>query len=118
MYLENARGLAREGALQVRASVGPSGATRNLDVQRPAQTRASNFPRASSPTEDTNDGETARATAATKIHPALATPLTHLGTWEERVEARATRGGSSRKSVEDQIEELKKAFEAVRRLDG
>jgi hypothetical protein len=30
--------------------------------------------------------------------------------WEDSVEARATRGGSSRKSVEDQIEELKKAF--------
>jgi argininosuccinate lyase len=49
---------------------------------------------------------------ATKIHPALATALTQLGTWEDSVEARATRGGSSRKSVEDQIEELKKAFVA------
>ena len=50
------------------------------------------------------------AAAAKKIHPALATALTQLGTWEDSVEARATRGGSSRKSVEDQIEELKKAF--------
>ena len=50
------------------------------------------------------------AAAATKIHPALATALTQLGSWEDSVEARATRGGSSRKSVEDQIEELKKAF--------
>jgi len=50
------------------------------------------------------------AAAATKIHPALAAALTQLGTWEDSVEARATRGGSSRKSVEDQIEELKKAF--------
>jgi argininosuccinate lyase len=50
------------------------------------------------------------AAAATKIHPALATALTQLGTWEDSVEARATRGGSSRKSVEDQIEELKKEF--------
>jgi argininosuccinate lyase len=50
------------------------------------------------------------AAAATKIHPALATALTQLGTWEDSVEARATRGGSSRKSVEDQIEELRKAF--------
>jgi argininosuccinate lyase len=50
------------------------------------------------------------AAAATKIHPALASALTQLGTWEDSVEARATRGGSSRKSVEDQIEELKKAF--------
>ena len=48
--------------------------------------------------------------AAKKIHPALATALTQLGSWEDSVEARATRGGSSRKSVEDQIEELKKAF--------
>jgi argininosuccinate lyase len=48
--------------------------------------------------------------AATKIHPALATALTQLGSWEDSVEARATRGGASRKSVEDQIEELKKAF--------
>ena len=50
------------------------------------------------------------AAAATKIHPALATALTQLGTWEDSVEARATRGGSSRKSVEDQIEELRKEF--------
>ena len=50
------------------------------------------------------------AAAATKIHPALATALRQLGTWEDSVEARATRGGSSRKSVEDQIEELKKEF--------
>ena len=50
------------------------------------------------------------AAVATKIHPALATALTQLGTWEDSVEARATRGGSSRKSVEDQIEELKKEF--------
>jgi argininosuccinate lyase len=50
------------------------------------------------------------AAAAAKIHPALATALTQLGTWEDSVEARATQGGSSRKSVEDQIEDLKKEF--------
>jgi argininosuccinate lyase len=53
------------------------------------------------------------AAVATKIHPALATALTQLGTWEDSVEARATRGGSSRKSVEDQIEELKALHTAL-----
>jgi argininosuccinate lyase len=52
------------------------------------------------------------AAVAAKLHPALATALAQLGSWEDSVEARATRGGSSRKSVEDQLEELRKAFVA------
>jgi argininosuccinate lyase len=52
------------------------------------------------------------AAVAAKLHPALATALAQLGTWEDSVEARATRGGSARKSVEDQLEELRKAFVA------
>jgi argininosuccinate lyase len=51
----------------------------------------------------------ATATAA-EIHPALATALTQLGTWEDSIEGRATPGGSSRKSVAEQIEELRKAL--------
>ncbi len=47
---------------------------------------------------------------AGQIHPALAAALTQLGTWEDSVESRATPGGSSRHSVEEQIEELRKAF--------
>jgi argininosuccinate lyase len=44
------------------------------------------------------------------IHPELASALARLGTWEDSVERRATPGGSSRASVEGQIEELRKAF--------
>ena len=50
------------------------------------------------------------AAAAAAIHPELATALARLGTWEDSVERRATPGGSSRASVEGQIEELRKAF--------
>jgi argininosuccinate lyase len=48
--------------------------------------------------------------AAAQIHPALAAALSQLGTWEDSIEARATPGGSSRASVEDQLEELRKAL--------
>ena len=48
--------------------------------------------------------------AAAQIHPALAAALSQLGTWEDSIEARATPGGSSRASVEDQFEELRKAL--------
>jgi argininosuccinate lyase len=47
---------------------------------------------------------------AAAIHPALGAALSQLGTWETSVEGRATPGGSSRKSVADQIDELRKAF--------
>jgi argininosuccinate lyase len=47
---------------------------------------------------------------AAQIHPALVAALTQLGTWEDSIEGRATPGGSSRKSVEDQLEELRKAL--------
>ena len=47
---------------------------------------------------------------AGQIHPALVPALTQLGSWEDSVESRATAGGSSRQSVEDQLEELRKAF--------
>src|SRR2546425_4385626 len=47
---------------------------------------------------------------AAQIHPALGAALTQLGTWEDSIEGRATPGGSSRKSVEDQLEELRKAL--------
>src|SRR5437764_1529509 len=46
------------------------------------------------------------------IHPALGAALAQLGTWEDSVEGRATPGGSSRKSVADQLEELRKLFGA------
>ena len=49
---------------------------------------------------------------AAGIHPALVAALTQLGGWEDSVESRSTPGGSSRKSVEQQIEELSKAFGA------
>ena len=52
------------------------------------------------------------AATAAKLHPALAGALARLGTWEASVESRATPGGSSRKSVDDQIEELRKVFAA------
>ncbi|MDP3911634.1 MAG: argininosuccinate lyase [Gemmatimonadales bacterium] len=47
---------------------------------------------------------------AAAIHPALATAVTQLGTWERSVESRATLGGASRASMESQIEELRRAF--------
>jgi len=47
---------------------------------------------------------------AAAIHPALGAALSQLGTWETSIEGRATPGGSSRKSVADQIDELRKAF--------
>ncbi len=47
---------------------------------------------------------------AAQIHPALAAALSQLGTWEDSIEARATPGGSSRQSVEDQLDELRKAL--------
>src|SRR5947199_3234142 len=50
---------------------------------------------------------------AAGIHPALGAALTQLGTWEDSVEGRATPGGASRKSVEDQLEELRKPFAAA-----
>ena len=48
--------------------------------------------------------------AAAAIHPALGAALAQLGTWEDSIEGRATPGGSARQSVEQQIEELRKAF--------
>src|SRR5437867_1511783 len=50
---------------------------------------------------------------AAGIHPALGAALTQLGTWEDSVEGRATPGGASRKSVEDQLEELRKMSAAA-----
>src|SRR5438552_96718 len=47
---------------------------------------------------------------AASIHPALGAALAQLGSWEDSVEGRATPGGASRKSVEDQLEELRKLF--------
>jgi argininosuccinate lyase len=47
---------------------------------------------------------------AAGIHPALGAALSQLGSWEDSIEGRATAGGSSRKSVMEQLEELHKAF--------
>jgi len=47
---------------------------------------------------------------AAGIHPKLGVAVAQLGTWEDSVEGRGTPGGSSRASVEEQIEELKRAF--------
>ncbi len=47
---------------------------------------------------------------AAGIHPALAAAVAQLGTWEDSIEGRRTTGGSSRRSVEDQMEELGRAF--------
>jgi len=49
------------------------------------------------------------ATAAA-IHPALATALSRLGDWEASVERRATPGGSSRASVDSQLDTLERSF--------
>jgi len=48
--------------------------------------------------------------AAAAIHPALGAAVAQLGTWEDSIEGRATPGGSARHSVEQQLEELRKAF--------
>ena len=48
---------------------------------------------------------------AADIHPALAQALATLGTWEQSVESRATPGGSSRQSIDAQVEELRRAFQ-------
>ena len=53
------------------------------------------------------------AATAAAIHPALATALAQLGDWEASVERRATPGGSSRASVEAQLESLDRAFAPV-----
>lgn len=50
------------------------------------------------------------AAAAAAIHPALPDALARLGSWDDSVERRATPGGSSRASVEAQIEELQRLF--------
>ena len=50
------------------------------------------------------------AAVAAGIHPQLGAAMAQLGTWEDSVEGRATPGGSSRASVEEQLEELKRAF--------
>jgi argininosuccinate lyase len=52
------------------------------------------------------------AAVAAGIHPALAAAVAQLGTWEDSIEGRRTPGGSSRRSVEDQLEELERAFGA------
>jgi argininosuccinate lyase len=51
----------------------------------------------------------APATAAA-IHPALGTAISNLGDWEASVERRATAGGSSRASVDSQLDTLERAF--------
>jgi len=50
------------------------------------------------------------AQTASAIHPALGPALAQLGSWEDSVESRATPGGASRKSVEEQVEELRTLF--------
>ena len=47
------------------------------------------------------------AAVAAAIHPALPAAVGQLGTWEDSVERRATPGGASRQSVEQQIEALR-----------
>ena len=51
--------------------------------------------------------------AAAAIHPALAPALERLGDWEASVERRATPGGSSRASVESQLDALERVFAPV-----
>ncbi len=53
------------------------------------------------------------ASVAAEVHPALAAALGRLGSWEDSVEGRATPGGASRRSVEDQLEALRAAFAAA-----
>jgi hypothetical protein len=50
---------------------------------------------------------------AAGIHPALAAALARLGSWEDSVETRATPGGASRRSVEEQLTALQLAFSAA-----
>jgi argininosuccinate lyase len=50
---------------------------------------------------------------AAGIHPALAAAVAQLGTWEDSVEGRATSGGASRASVEEQLTALQLAFSAA-----
>jgi len=50
---------------------------------------------------------------AAAIHPALGAALAQLGTWEDSVESRATAGGASRHSVEQQVDALRVAFAEV-----
>src|SRR5881396_2870138 len=50
---------------------------------------------------------------ATAIHPALGPALAQLGTWEQSVESRATPGGASRASIDAQIDELRRLFQAA-----
>jgi argininosuccinate lyase len=50
------------------------------------------------------------AATAARIHPALAPAMAQLGSWEDSVEGRATPGGSSRRSVLEQITELDGLF--------
>lgn len=50
---------------------------------------------------------------AAAIHPALAAAVARLGTWEDSVEGRATRGGASRASVDEQLTALQLAFSAA-----
>jgi argininosuccinate lyase len=50
---------------------------------------------------------------AAGIHPALPAALAHLGTWEDSVEGRATPGGASRASVDEQLTALQLAFSAA-----
>jgi argininosuccinate lyase len=47
---------------------------------------------------------------ASAIHPALGAALARLGTWEDSVESRATPGGASRRSVDEQLSALALAF--------
>jgi argininosuccinate lyase len=48
--------------------------------------------------------------ACAAIHPALPAALEGLGSWDDSVQRRATPGGSSRASVEAQIEDLQRTF--------
>ncbi len=50
------------------------------------------------------------ADACAAIHPALPAALAGLGSWDDSVERRATAGGSSRASVEAQLEDLHRIF--------
>jgi len=48
--------------------------------------------------------------AAAALHPALGAALAQLGTWEDSIEGRATPGGASRASVDEQLAALQLAF--------
>jgi argininosuccinate lyase len=48
--------------------------------------------------------------AAAEVHPALPGVLASLGTWSESIERRSTTGGSSRRSVMEQITALEEVF--------